>query len=325
MGWQDSMISDNIARPAARLNDGQTSKAHGGMKLENLLHDLSWVLPLRSPELTPIFKAFTWLGYTNFFLILLPIIYWLWDRDRGTRVALLVFITALSNSLLKDIFQDPRPDIAFALDPEVGASFGRPSGHAQIAFAMWLWLALEIGRIWAWAAAIFIALGVSFSRLYLGVHDVDDVLVGSTIGIATVILYRWTLTPSFDAWRRLPGSTYLLILIGIGAVSFLLWPAQGESGRSALQVTGLMFGWWTGVLLDRRLSPLRAKPAGWWAWPIIGVGGTWVLLQMPGALAAGAQALALPELPAAIGISAILGFYMTGFAPLVFRMLRLIR
>ncbi|MBO6635042.1 MAG: phosphatase PAP2 family protein, partial [Parvibaculum sp.] len=124
--------------------------------MEGFLHDLSWVLPLRSDVATTIFNGFTFLGYTPFFLIFLPIGYWLWDRKVFTRLTVLIALVAVMNSWLKDFWQDARPDPAFQLDSDrVADSYGLPSGHAQVAIAMWFWLAYEIRRPWAWAAAAF--------------------------------------------------------------------------------------------------------------------------------------------------------------------------
>src|SRR3546814_1041129 len=80
--------------------------------------------------------AFTWLGYTTFFLIALPLSYWLWDRGRAMRLVVLIAITAVINGWLKDYWQDPRPDPKYWLDQRVIGSYGRPSGHAQVAIAM---------------------------------------------------------------------------------------------------------------------------------------------------------------------------------------------
>ena len=123
--------------------------------MESFWHDLSWVPPLRTPFRTDLANIFTELGYAQFFIASLPIAYWLWDKRVGTRLALLIIFTAVLNGFLKDLFQDPRPDSVFSLDGRVDptSSYGMPSGHAQVAVAMWLWLAFEIRRWWAWPIA----------------------------------------------------------------------------------------------------------------------------------------------------------------------------
>ena len=63
--------------------------------MESFLHDLSWVLPLRSDIATAIFNGFTALGYLPFYLVLLPLGYWLWDKAMFTRLAVLIMASAL--------------------------------------------------------------------------------------------------------------------------------------------------------------------------------------------------------------------------------------
>ena len=41
--------------------------------MDDLLHDMSWVLPLRSDAATVVFETFTALGYFPFYLLALPL------------------------------------------------------------------------------------------------------------------------------------------------------------------------------------------------------------------------------------------------------------
>jgi len=111
--------------------------------MDAFLHDMGWAVALRHDALTPIFLGFTWLGYTTFFLISLPAAYWAWDKNKVTRVALVVLASALLNALLKDIWQNPRPDPIFWIDPNMDGdgSYGLPSGHTPVGLVMWFWIA----------------------------------------------------------------------------------------------------------------------------------------------------------------------------------------
>lgn len=220
--------------------------------MDGFLYDISWVLPLRSETATHVANAFTWLGYPQFFIALLPVIYWLIDKAAATRIAMVVIFTAVSNGLLKDIFDDPRPpgDI-FALDGRVDNSYGLPSGHAQVAFALWLWLALELKQRWFWALAIFIALGVSFSRIYLGVHDMEDILAGTVLGLGSIVLLSWFFSPAFDGWRALNPFVQLGLIVAFCALLWFTWPEPDGPGTK-FAVSGMLLGWWAGVLLEQR-------------------------------------------------------------------------
>lgn len=296
--------------------------------MEDFLHNMDWVLPLRSDWATPVANGFTWLGYTPFFLMFLPVGYWLWDRAMFTRLAVLIAITAVVNGWFKDHWQDTRPDPKYWLDGRIEGSPGRPSGHAQVAVAMWLWLAYEIRKSWAWIAAIIITFGVCFSRLYLGVHDVDDILVGSAFGLASIGLFILLLGPSFDFWRRLPFWVHLAVILALVPLLWAVWPPEGPAGSSFfghIAVLFLLFGWVAGQAIDYRLAPERGPRPAIWKQIVMAVGGIVVLFAIRAGIDNGGEALGLSRAITGYGGAAILGFYATGLAPMAFRALKLMR
>lgn len=285
---------------------------------------MDWVLPLRSDNATILANAFTWLGYSTFFLIALPLTYWLWDRAIASRLVVLIAITAVINGWLKDYWQDPRPDPKYWLDPRVAGSYGRPSGHAQVSFAMWMWIAYEIKRPWAWAAATIIVAGVCMSRLYLGVHDVDDILTGLALGVVGMGIFIWLQSQSLTAIRNLPVIANLALVAAAGAALFIIWP-NGESPKYIVGLLALLFGWVAGAAMDHQLAPETPQLPNWLIRIAMGIGGIVVLFALRAALTKGAIALHLSGAPVQYSISVILGFYMTGIAPLAFRALKLVK
>ncbi len=63
-----------------------------------------------------------------------------------------------------------------------------PSGHTTTAFTIFLTLALLTKRNMAKLLLFFIALLVSYSRVYLSLHFLEDIVVGSVIGTGSVML-----------------------------------------------------------------------------------------------------------------------------------------
>lgn len=223
--------------------------------MNELLHSLDWVLPLRSDTLTPVMRFFTLLGYEKFILFFLPLGYWAWHRGVFLRLLVLVAVTALINAWLKDYWQDPRPDISLRMDHEVGDSFGLPSGHSQIAVVIWFWLAFELRRTWAWVVSGIVVAGIIFSRLYLGAHDVEDVIGGSLLGIATLLLFAQV--RHWNWWREAHGLLHLGLIFAVLLVAWLTWP--GVAPTYVPLLAGLMIG----VLFGYRQLEFSADIATW--------------------------------------------------------------
>lgn len=92
-------------------------------------------------------------------------------------------VTYYAVDVLKGATAIPRPYIALAdarlIVPKVGGgSF--PSGHTAMAFLAATVLAKYFGHVYALFA---IAAAVAFSRIYIGVHYLSDVISGAPLGI----------------------------------------------------------------------------------------------------------------------------------------------
>lgn len=285
--------------------------------MDGFLHDMTWVLPLRSETATHVANAFTWFGYTPFFVAALPLIYWLLDKHAATRVALVVMFTGITNGLLKDIFDDPRPPAELHLDGRVDNSYGLPSGHAQVAFAMWLWIAWELRRRWFWPIAIFIALGVTLSRLYLAVHDIEDVLVGAGLGIASLFVIRWLVSPAFHGWRSLPPFVQLGVIALAAAVLWWFWPEEGGPGTK-FAVAGMLLGWWAGVLLDQRAIHYR-RHENWLVAIVAAAAGLAIIFFGLQKIAPLLMEAGLEAIWAATIQYFVIAFFVTALAPLLFQ------
>lgn len=96
--------------------------------------------------------------------------------------------TALASSFLKNIFERPRPDITYQAYTETGYSM--PSQHAALATALSVYVVYLVYRLSpsravrtiVFCLALVVVATVGFSRLYLGVHYVSDVVAGTILG-----------------------------------------------------------------------------------------------------------------------------------------------
>jgi undecaprenyl-diphosphatase len=150
--------------------------------------------PIGPPWVEAMFRDLTSLGSPVVLaLITIAVVGYLWlERKRGTAlfVVLAVVGGAVLETLLKLGFARPRPELVSHL-VDVN-SFSFPSGHATMATIIYLTLGVLLARVqerrrmklYLLVVAIFVALLVGVSRVYLGVHWPTDVLAGWCVGAA---------------------------------------------------------------------------------------------------------------------------------------------
>ncbi len=145
------------------------------------------------PQLAGFFRFMSTLGREEFYLALMPLIYWCINKTVGKHLAYIFLFSNGLNNLVKHGVRGPRPywiDRSLRLSSE--PTYGIPSNHMQSATVIYLFLASRIKRSWVWLLAILITLTIGISRIYLGVHFVHDVVVGFLLGLLVLIgMFVW--------------------------------------------------------------------------------------------------------------------------------------
>jgi undecaprenyl-diphosphatase len=133
---------------------------------------------------------------TVLLLSLVLLLYFAWRRAWRIVVLFVVGVggAELLDVILKLIFARPRPTLP---DPLlVLTSYSFPSGHAMGSMAFYGLLAyLAIRHLSTWRTRVGVAIGIvflilliGFSRMYLGVHYLSDVLAGYAAGFAWLVI-----------------------------------------------------------------------------------------------------------------------------------------
>jgi len=153
-----------------------------------------------SPPLTNLALIISEIGNTTcivmicLMIIIIPKTRWV----IGIPASITVSISAILNSILKNIFRRPRPDILRLVQE---TSFSFPSGHSMNNMALYSFIALSLllyfkdkAIKYSICLAFFLyVLLVGLSRIYLGVHYASDVLAGFAMGIwvsTTCFIYK---------------------------------------------------------------------------------------------------------------------------------------
>jgi membrane-associated phospholipid phosphatase len=217
---------------------------------------IDWIVAIQSlgSWLELPMEFFTFLGQENFFFLVLPLVYWSVDAQVGMRVALILATSNYLNSIVKLLFAAPRPYwVSPRVEPlSVENSFGIPSGHAQNAAALWGMMAegaQKAGKPWAWITALVLAFLIGFSRLYLGMHFVHDVVLGWLIGLAILFAFLLFWDP-VATWLK---TKTLVQQVIIAFVTSLLMIAVGLLSSAPLNAYILPVDWADNA---RRAGPL---------------------------------------------------------------------
>jgi membrane-associated phospholipid phosphatase len=217
------------------------------------------VQSVHGPVLDTMFKAITFMGEEDFFLVLLPLILWCVDFAFGARLAFFFLFSAFVNAGMKGLFAHPRP---FDLDPAVklhdAQGYGFPSGHSQSAVIVWGAIASYVRKRWVWAVAILLMLLIGFSRIYLGVHFPTDVLGGWALGAILLAGYI-LLVPRVEAWLKQAGlAVRLALVIVMPLVLVLIYPSN-----DSLSAMGVFLGAGAGIVLTGQWVPFDASGPLW--------------------------------------------------------------
>ena len=177
-----------------------------------------------TPDLViPIMKGITFLGNVEFYLIIMPLLFWCLDPTLGIRIGIMLLISGDINSLLKIGFRSPRP---FWVTTDVkgyveATGFGFPSGHAQSAASNWGLLASSKSESWIKRPAILLIFMIGLSRVFLGVHFLHDVVAGWIVGVILLFIFL-KLEPKVIHWYNHSTLEGKLLVLVIATALFIL-------------------------------------------------------------------------------------------------------
>lgn len=232
---------------------------------------LAWIEFLadhRNIYLTHFFHVASFFGSASFYFFFTILLYVMWDKRLAVRLTVVLLLTMAFNDLLKLLIKNPRPFIAdgtyknkWAIPPAeaktLALEYSTPSGHAMGSSAFYSYLLAFTRNRFLRAATMLLVVVIGVSRPYLGVHYVEDVLLGWAVGLLFgIVASRYTYRLA-NCWRKVPhGFQIAITVVGSAAVWLLAVALNCWHIDSQTQELTSNCGWLTGIVIA---CPLESR------------------------------------------------------------------
>ncbi|XGW14099.1 hypothetical protein V3C99_000417, partial [Haemonchus contortus] len=188
---------------------------------------------VQSPFATKTALLFSVLGLEVSFFTLIASLIWLFDARLGRLLSVLLSLGFFVAGSFKVALCLPRPPSppALCLDEE-NKDWAWPSNHALLGttFPWFIWIySSSHYDMSIWSSCIMLALvlawncGVSWSRVFLGVHSPCDVLGGWTIGVLLLFIFGGFSDKLYDAYEASSRNDPSFFVYFYTFVLLLLW------------------------------------------------------------------------------------------------------
>ena len=240
------------------------------------------------PGLDDFFFWVSQLGGEVFYIAALLIVYWTVSKKEGILVSCILLFSVITNFWLKIVIAKDRPPSSYWHVNANPPNYSTPSGHSQNTATLYGWFTYRIRKWWMALIAIVLTLLVGISRIYIGVHYLEDVLLGWGIGIATVLVITYLEKPMSQFFSKYRTEHLLLVLMALGFVMTLVaavipQPPNDNFGAYG----GLTIGFAFGLILEKRFVNFSTESYDGKSWRLVArvvIGLVLVILVMAGLL-----------------------------------------
>lgn len=232
---------------------------------------------IRTPVLDEIMLKLTALGDEIPLIVVALLFFWCIDKRKAYYIISIGFLGLLTNQFLKMLCRVPRPwlrdpglhTVEAAKEGAGGYSF--PSGHSQNSVGIFGGIAAIEKNKLVRILSVVVCILVPFTRLYLGVHTPADVLAGSAMAVALILIMR-PLIFGNDG-KNVPFVMIFMTALSLVYLAFVyIWPNIVEitednfysALKNAYTMVGCLFGFLLAYFADTKWIRFPVKTV-WWA------------------------------------------------------------
>jgi membrane-associated phospholipid phosphatase len=222
------------------------------------------------PGLGDFFLIVSQFGSELVFIGLLLVLYWAVNKEEAILATYVLIASIIVNYWLKYIIAKERPPASNYYPGADYSNYSTPSGHSQFSATLYGWFAVRIRRWWMVLIAIVLTTLVGISRVYLGVHFLEDVLLGWGVGILMIIVFVYIEKPATTFLSRYRYEYLLLGLAIIGiAMTLIAWSLPEPPYDNFGSIGGLTIGLAFGLALERRFVNFSVTPKEGQRWRLV--------------------------------------------------------
>lgn len=149
---------------------------------------------LQNGFLDVFFNLISFLGEEYIYMLVLATVYFTISKKQGEFLGFVLLFTGIFNNVLKGVVNAKRPfekypDVVTNLRPSTSTGQSFPSGHTQNFTAFLFAGGTVINKQYAYITAVVLSTLMAISRMYLGVHFFEDVVVAIILGFLTAYLF----------------------------------------------------------------------------------------------------------------------------------------
>jgi len=196
------------------------------------------------------FSFISFLGEEYIYILILAIIYYAYNKKLGEFLAFALFTTAGINTIIKGLFSAQRPfekypDRVDNLRPDTATGHSFPSGHVQNFTTFLFAESFYTGKQRMFIVSGILAVLMMISRMYLGVHFLEDVTVSILLGILVAYVLHKVYTKYQDNHVILH-KIYIGIAVAMFPFLFLL------DGEDFFKSYGLLVGFILAMIIEKK-------------------------------------------------------------------------
>lgn len=231
---------------------------------------LWWFEGMRTPVVDTVFSFITRFGEEMSLIVIFCMLFWCINKKMAYVVGYTFFLSGLVVQGMKILFRVPRPWIYDPTFEPVGGSitastgYAFPSGHTQTGAALLGGIAIGTKKKWFKISLYTLALLVGFSRLYLGVHYVEDVLVSLLITFVIIIVINKIISDEEPTKSKTFILSLLMTVVSIGVIGYATYLYQRDISipsqlRDATRVAGAAIGFSVGMYVEQTYIQFLTK------------------------------------------------------------------